>query len=297
MLHKEHYDYAISPRWDADVHPASLLCLLASATKTVGFSDRSHIRYDLPIRKLGEMFDLTVLDEAVMHEVLRARSLIKALGGVPSNFGPEIFPGDEQVNKAADLLREAPPEAWKIAVGIGAQHAFRRWPLERYAQVIEKLAANRSVFAVILCGPSEVEDGARFAKMLNVPTRIIADKDLRTVAAVLTRCSVFIGNDSGPSHLAAASGCPVVVVSPHPLDGDLNHPNSPLRFSPYSPQCLVLQPIKVMGSCLNYCSADVPHCILAVTPETVIQSVFELLNRSIGLGDLSDTFIQKIEPV
>ena len=57
---------------------------------------------------------------------------------------------------------------------------------------------------------------------------------LREVCAVLECCDIFIGNDSGCAHLAAAVGCSTIVVSRHPSDGDPNHYNSPVRFAPYA---------------------------------------------------------------
>lgn len=275
---KQHYDCAISPRWDADMHPANLLCLLAPAYSTVGFPDRAQFRMDLPFRIFGDMFDITVPGDGVMHEVARGRSIISALGGICGNRNPEVFSADEHTKKAADLLQNAPEEALKLAVGIGAQAPFRRWPLENYAQVISELGTHRKVYVVILCGSSEREQAANLAEMLSVPFCIVAEQDMRVTAAVLQRCPIFIGNDSGPAHLAAASGCAVVVISPHPVNGDQNHTNSPLRFSPYCRRCIVLQPSLAQSPCRTHCMEDVPHCILGITPDVVVQSTVKLLS-------------------
>lgn len=278
-IRKQHYDYAISPRWDADMHPANLLCLMAPARRTVGFADRAQIRMDLPFWILGDMFDITVPGGGVMHEVQRGRSVISALGGTCSNLGPEIFSTDKHEREAVDLMQNAPPEALKLAVGIGAQAPFRRWPLENFAQVIDKLGAYRSVYVAILCGPSEVEQASRLARMLHGPSCIITKTNLRVTASVLKQCAIFMGNDSGPAHLAAASGSAVVVISPHPVNGDPNHANSPIRFSPYCRQCIVLQPDIIQSPCRTHCMGVAPHCILGVTPEKVVESLHKLLSE------------------
>ena len=52
---------------------------------------------------------------------------------------------------------------------------------------------------------------------------------------MLERCDLFIGNDSGTAHLAAAMDCKTIVISRHPRDGDPNHSNSPVRFGSLLP--------------------------------------------------------------
>jgi len=279
QVRKQHYDYAISPRWDADMHPANLLCLLAPARRTVGFPDRAKMRMDFPFKIFGDMFDITVPGDGVMHEVLRGRSIVSELGGISSNLGPEVFSLPEHERKAAELLRKAPAETLKLAIGIGAQAPFRRWPLENYAQVLRELTAQRNVYPVIVCGPSEVEQASQMVKMLPMPSCIVAESDLRVTASVLKQCAIFIGNDSGPAHLAAASGCAMVVISPHPVNGDPNHANSPIRFSPYCQQCIVLQPNIARAPCRTHCMGDTPHCILGILPDMVVESMLKLMDQ------------------
>lgn len=279
QIRKQHYDYAISPRWDTDMHPANLLCLLASAHRTVGFPDRAQIRMDLPFHLLGDLFDITVPGDGVMHEVIRVRSIISMLGGTCSNLDPEVFHFPEHERKAVELLRNAPVEALKIAVGIGAQAPFRRWPLENFAQVIGEIGTHRSAYVIILCGPSEKEQALDLARMLNIPSCIVAEEDMRVTASVLQQCPIFIGNDSGPAHLAAASGCAVIVISPHPVNGNPNHANSPIRFSPRCRRYIVLQPSIVQNPCRTHCIEDTPHCILGVASSLVVESVLKLLDQ------------------
>lgn len=272
-LSRHRYSHAISPRWDIDIPPANLLCLLAPASRTVGFPDRSKVRFDWPFSLLGNLFDITVSAIGVEHEVFRGRSVVNALGGTCSHHRPEIFPRPQDRQNAAGLLYSAPHCATKIAIGIGAQDAYRRWPIENYAQVIRELGSQCCIFSVIVCAPSEKRTAERLAALVDVPSCVIAEADLRVAVSVMELCDVFIGNDSGPAHMAAAAGCAVVVISPHPRGGDRNHANSPVRFAPLCERCIVLQPSESQPPCLTFCGGGAPHCILAVTPEQVVQAV------------------------
>ena len=94
---------------------------------------------------------------------------------------------------------------------------------------------------------------------------------LREVCAVLERCDLFIGNDSGCAHLAAAMNCKTIVISRHPRDGDPNHCNSPLRFAPHCAQCDASCNLPTgLDACMKACRFAEPHCITGVSVDRVV---------------------------
>ena len=99
------------------------------------------------------------------------------------------------------------------------------------------------------------------------------------MCAVLEQCDLFIGNDSGPAHLAAAMNCPTVVVSRHPRNGALDHSNSPARFAPRGGRVMVLQPASGMDDCTECCREAEAHCILQVTVDEVLAVSMKLLQE------------------
>ena len=103
-----------------------------------------------------------------------------------------------------------------VALGIGGRAAGRKWPLERYAECIARLNEQRPVQPVIVCSADEDAEASALSVKLAVPPYILSGVPLRTVCAVLERCDLFLGNDTGTAHLAAAMNCPTVVVSRHP---------------------------------------------------------------------------------
>ncbi len=85
----------------------------------------------------------------------------------------------------------------------------KRWPLDRFAAVAkEQYERGRQVRAFF--GPSELEDARSLKEM--VPHIEIVERPLHDAARLLDECSVFVGNDSGLTHLAAGLGVPVITI-------------------------------------------------------------------------------------
>ena len=128
--------------------------------------------------------------------------------GLPSLPGisepPELCfsPGEREA--AAPLLSALP--ARFLALHPGSGSPAKCWPLDRFAALARRLAGARP-FLVAL-GPAESEQ--RFASL---PGAVVArELPLRTLGALLSRAGLFVGNDSGVSHLAAASGATTLAL-------------------------------------------------------------------------------------
>lgn len=112
------------------------------------------------------------------------------------------------------LLSKSGSDSGIPLVGIfpGAGHPSRRWPLEKFAELAERLMRNDAVQIVVFAGPEETQIVSRVREVFPRQT-IVADKlTLSRLAAALSRLSVFISNDTGPMHLAAAVGISVVII-------------------------------------------------------------------------------------
>ncbi len=146
---------------------------------------------------------------------------------------------------------------------------------------------------ILLVGsPAEREAGKLFRELGNRVLNSIGKTTLREAAALLKHCQLYVGNDTGPMHLAAANGVPVVAVSCHPLEAAPSRAYSPKRFSPWKVQHRILQPKGAFDVCANsgklenglsfcdYCISDRAHCILGVTIEAVKTGVAEVFKLS-----------------
>jgi len=96
-------------------------------------------------------------------------------------------------------------------------------------------------------------------------------------AALLKRCRLYIGHDTGAMHIAAAVGVPVVEISCHPKTGSPYSWNAPERFGPWGVPCRVLRPERPLPPCREECDAREPHCITQITAEEVLEAAESLL--------------------
>jgi hypothetical protein len=105
---------------------------------------------------------------------------------------------------------------------------------------------------------------------------------LETVA-VVERCSLYVGNDTGPMHIASALKVPVVEISCHPLNGSRAHERSPWRFRAWDVPTWIAQPLAGLDDCLDFCvpgELGTPHCVLAISIEQVKNVVLEAAGKT-----------------
>jgi len=295
QLRKRNFDYVISPRWDVDEHLATFLCVMSNAAKRIGYSELATPAKQRVNRGFNRAWDLCLPPGPVRHEVLRNLAIAEALGATCCDSRLEIHV-TERDRKRADrwlaqvspndgrtwgtYLGQMPVPAQLVALGIGAQSPGRRWPLKRYAEVIAQLDRRHCVWPVIVCSEAEFGDALELAAMLPRKPVIVSGAPLREVCAVLERCELFLGNDSGCAHLAAAMACKALVISRHPRKGDSNHFNSPVRFAPYGRDVRVLQPAAGVAGCRSACTSPNPHCILGVSVDEVVAAAHRMLAAS-----------------
>ncbi len=276
-LRRRQFDLAISPRWDVDESLATLLCVLTNAGKRVGYGAQVSPAKRRLNRGFDAAFDVVVPAGPVQHEVDRNLAIVEALGGKVESRRLEIRLTDTDRKFASELLTHHDPRRLLVAIGIGGRAASRKWPLQRYAECIARLNQWHDVQPVIVCSHDEDAEASELSVMLPAPPYILSGVPLRAVCAALERCDLFLGNDTGTAHLAAAMDCPTLVVSKHPVGGDPNHANSPERFAPRCARHRVVRPVAGKRECVASCGSPRAHCILHVTVDRVVAAAAELL--------------------
>lgn len=157
-------------------------------------------------------------------------------------------------------------------VHAGAQLPSRRWPLERYAQVVQAMAARG--LAVVLTGvAAEADLTARLGAMAGVPCVDLAGQTtLWSLGALIEGASLLVCNDTGVSHVAAALGTPSVVIS------------SGADVARWAPRDTRLHPVLWSDQPCRPCSHAVcPHghaCALGVSTEAVIARIGQQLQHT-----------------
>ncbi|NQT91081.1 MAG: glycosyltransferase family 9 protein, partial [Candidatus Omnitrophica bacterium] len=175
-----------------------------------------------------------------------------------------------------------------IGIGAGSIDKRRQWPAERFSSVIRGLLEDdNSIVAVLFGDNAESAISAHIRESLGkeLAGRLIDTSGktaLRQTAALLKHCRLYIGNDTGIMHIAAAMKAPVVEISRWPKT-DLPITNaSPHFFAPWRVKHKILNPDRPTPPCKEGCQSLAAHCILGVKVEDVEEAAREIL--SVGKG-------------
>jgi lipopolysaccharide heptosyltransferase II len=279
-LWRRRYDLAVLPRWDADHYHGTILAYLSGARRRLGYSEKTAGSAVRLYKGLDRLLTDAVLGETEAHEVERSLNLLKFMGGSVASDSLELWIGDNDELFATRALEERGvlPGEPLIAVCPGAGESKRVWPANRLAAVANWIAETYGMRIVLIGGPGDSGPADEFRKLFQAETiDVVGRTELRQTAALLKRCALFIGNDSGPMHMAAAVNTRVVCISCHPLTGSPTHHNSPRRFGPWGEHHVVIQPRTALPPCDEACISDHAHCILGVSVESVKAAIEEIL--------------------
>jgi ADP-heptose:LPS heptosyltransferase len=165
------------------------------------------------------------------HAVERHFGVIRE-EGYPDTIPPVgIWLSDSERDYAEQLLAGLPGQRW-LALGPGARWPDKRWPADHFAALATQLQPYFDA-AILLGTEAEQDCCTQIESRLTLPCMNLAGRtDLLQASAVLQQARLFIGNDSGLGHLAAAAGTPTVTVF---------GPGDPLRYHPWHPQARWLQ--------------------------------------------------------
>ncbi len=159
-----------------------------------------------------------------------------------------------------------------VLIHPGAKWAPRRWSKESYCKLLELLQAD-GIPVLAIASSSEREYIDYFAANLNVPLEIVNDID--RLLNLIASARVFVGNDSGPAHVANLFGKRTVV---------LWGPGNFERIHPIGENVTILRKPTPCAPCRQYrgdplkCSAGENFCLTAITPEEVFVSIKNLIS-------------------
>lgn len=192
------------------------------------------VAFELNLRLVGvkRVFIIPPFPEERMHMVDHHLSSLMALGIRSDPTLPKIFLRQEDEEWAEAFLRQRRWAGGIIALHPGAGSRKKIWPPLRFADVGRILAQN-GWGLLIIQGPADEEVVGEVLRGLNgVPHLVLRHLPLIRLGALLRNTSLFIGNDSGISHLAAALGVPTVAIF---------GPTDPLVWAPRGEKALWLQ--------------------------------------------------------
>jgi lipopolysaccharide heptosyltransferase II len=205
--------------------------------------------------------------EIPVHEKFYYLELLRRAGWLDS-VPDEAFIGlsvpEEKRRSANEFLCKSGVRqgALRIAIGAGASYGSAKcWPPSRFAEVANRWQSKGDADVILFGTAAEASVSAAIAaEMRRPPIDLTGKTEIADLPALLSQCHLFIGNDSGAMHVAAAVGLPIVAVF---------GPTDPFGTAPVTPRCSIVQQKPYCSPCfLRRCPTD-HRCMTAVTADMV----------------------------
>ena len=269
LLEKKRFDVSLVLNPHKILH---LACFLAGIPRRLGYD-----------RKWGFFLNEKIPDQrerGEKHEIEYTMDLLRLLGIEGKAPAPRL-----QVNSEAGKVIEKLLSAKGIAADMplicvhpGSSNPAKVWPHERYAELIRRLKEEAGCDVAVLGGKEETgltgkilteagTDALDFAGML----------DLKELAALIKRSELFIGNDTGTMHMAAALDVPVIAIFGRNIPGV-----SPARWRPWGDKHVVFHEDPGCDPCYDTACPYDYKCLRAITVEAVFNAAKKIVKGGTG---------------
>ncbi len=204
---------------------------------------------------------------AELEKILRGSSDLETY-----DAHPRLEVADERRRDAREFLRARGVSLLRPLVALcpgSTNSRAKRWPAERFAALADRLVEESGADVLLVGSPEELEvSEAVAARMSRKPFVLTGETSLAETVSLLGVADLLVTNDTGPAHIAAAVGCPVVVIF---------GPTNPLTTRPFSETAVVVREPPACAPCmLRDCPID-HRCMTAITAEDVFARAARVL--------------------
>jgi heptosyltransferase-2/heptosyltransferase-3 len=260
------YDLAIN--FEPDVR-SNLLLGASGAAWTAGWAGGGG----------GPVLDVALDYDTGTHTSTNARRLVETVfGRVPDTSARPALTIPETAVRAATAWLPVAAAGPLVGIHTSGGRAIKQWDPERFATVAARLVDERSA-AIVLTGGAADADLVNRVKAAMAPRPVIdatGEVDLLVLAALLQRLDLFVTGDTGPMHLAAAVGTPVVAVF---------GPSAPARYAPRGALDRIVRVELPCSPCNRIrrpparCQGHTPDCLAGVSADAVFVAAISVLEH------------------
>ncbi len=223
----------------------------------------------------GYFFDVKIpeSEKGQKYEMEYDIDTVRALGGEVIDRSLDFEIGEENIKKINGILGEHSVDEKDILIVIhpGGMPS-RRWPVENFSKVIEGIHEKMTCKFVITGGRDEAGLARKLLRGVNVKIISLAGRlNIKELGALIRRGNLFITNDTGPMHIAAILGVPLIsIFGP----GDIT------RFDPrnISNKVIVLYKKVECAPCEKVTCKSL-KCLKIISPEEVVEAALRILGR------------------
>ncbi len=187
---------------------------------------------------------LTKPERGKEHEVYTYKELLAPLGVARTETAPKLYLGDDEIKSAMELLYQRGYQAGKPLVGINVGAAYgsaKCWPADRFRAVAQQLLAQEGVYLLFF------GDGGTSSLVKEIcqglpkqAMNLAGATTIRELVCLIKSCDVLLTNDSGPMHIGAACGVPLVALfgsTDEVATGPFGQPESVIHKHPSCSPC------------------------------------------------------------
>ena len=240
---------------------AAWLAWRAKVPERIGYARDGRgflLTHPVPVPKSGEI---------PRHERFYYLELLRRAGWIDAPLDEPLitlYVSEPNRRRAAEFLvaSGARQHSLRIAIGAGASYGSAKcWPPSRFAELVNRIRAQADADVILFGTASEAAVSRAISSELHRPPIDLTEKTaIADLPALLSQCHLFIGNDSGAMHVAAAVGLPVVAVF---------GPTDPQGTAPVTPRSTIVQQKPYCSPCfLRHCPTD-HRCMRSITSEMV----------------------------
>lgn len=211
------------------------------------------------------------------HPLSAAEKYLRAaapLGLSPGDLRTELHLPAEAEKKGEAVWQELSRENFRVAMAPGARHFTKRWPAPYYAELIRALYEKRGWRTLLVGGPDELQTIKEIQRRTGneIQQSRAGELSLLETFAVMRRAPLFISNDSGLMHAAAAFRIPQIAIFGSTVQE--------LGFFPLNPNARVLENAGLgCRPCSHIGRASCPKghfkCMQEITPARVMEEIGE----------------------
>jgi lipopolysaccharide heptosyltransferase II len=248
--------------------PTALICYLAKIPLRLAHC------HENPYQLLTHWVKDPEPDQRIRHEVQRQLDLVKTIGCTVADSRLRLDLSVTAIQQVYEFLAQAGiaiDSPWMV-IHPGSTAVSRRYPPEQFAIVAEILIKKFGVQVIFTGTKTERSLVDSIQVSLGVPsTSLVGALDLHQLAALLSLTPVFITNNTGPMHIAAAVQAPTVALYA------LTNP----QHTPWSvPHQILFQDVPCRYCYKSICPEGHHRCLQGVTPDQVVQAAIELLTAN-----------------